>query len=471
MAQSRSHKVVTEYGELKWGDLAAFVTAAMEWKNQRDDAARITFLPRIASSRNLFLSRHVLEGLYFGEQGKWSSVAAAGLKTQFMTIHDLKASEAKDKAYAFLWEIQLSPIAHKHRQHKFFDLDYKKSLVQVYTEFTTAIIQVLCDTYPLYMAGQQERLASLPSWVPDWSTAGANSTNDSGLSTTQQILTRGEFLAGAPCSPEFAFDFEDANLIAYGSIITNVTASFGLPSIDDGTNSSLLDSSFDAFKDIFRELSSLVKSGRVQKMVGYESLTAILFQLWKGKDPATLAEARSAQVLGIDYLTLRTAVFGDLCCAFTESMSAIAGQGVDVEVWLSKINPILEPHVSPAKRHEAFNSCRRLAPANSLLFWTLADAIESDVNLKNIIHAPTGDPWVRGKKIFFTENGMVGAAIKVKPDDKIALWKGMQCPLVLRKPEGVDEDNTWALASPAYIHGLMLGESYREDELVRLTIV
>jgi hypothetical protein len=49
-------------------------------------------------------------------------------------------------------------------------VDYDKPLELIYTEFTTAtFVKTNGSTVQLYLVNSLPRLASLPSWIPDWS--------------------------------------------------------------------------------------------------------------------------------------------------------------------------------------------------------------------------------------------------------------------------------------------------------------
>lgn len=50
-------------------------------------------------------------------------------------------------------------------------MDYNKSLQTMFVEFTVAVAFETGDLMPLfYMACQQDKVLTLPSWVPDWIT-------------------------------------------------------------------------------------------------------------------------------------------------------------------------------------------------------------------------------------------------------------------------------------------------------------
>jgi hypothetical protein len=76
------------------------------------------------------------------------------------------AGEPRDKAYAFLWALKrCRPV-----DFDIFNVDYTKTVETVFTEFTVAVAHDTGDFVALFKSAcQQDKMPTLPSWVPDWS--------------------------------------------------------------------------------------------------------------------------------------------------------------------------------------------------------------------------------------------------------------------------------------------------------------
>ena len=76
--------------------------------------------------------------------------------------------------------------------------------------------------------------------------------------------------------------------------------------------------------------------------------------------------------------------------------------------------------------------------------------------------------FAEGRRIFRTEKGYIGSApATAQKDDSIAIIKGARVPLSLRASLGGRE---WALIGACYVHGVINGEGFKEDDCIDLHI-
>lgn len=72
------------------------------------------------------------------------------------------------------------------------------------------------------------------------------------------------------------------------------------------------------------------------------------------------------------------------------------------------------------------------------------------------------------RRMFLTEDGYIGVAPpQTREGDSIFLVKGSRVPLVMRP----HTDDKWQLIGDCYVHGVMHGEAFREDECAEIMIV
>jgi hypothetical protein len=104
------------------------------------------------------------------------------------------------------------------------------------------------------------------------------------------------------------------------------------------------------------------------------------------------------------------------------------------------------------------------------MIYNLALSCEKELDFLSIIHELQ---WGRlaGTTIFRAADEVSGITLAAQPGDEIVVWKGMDCPMVVRKM--VDDETGeeyFKMISTAYVNGMMRGEKYDEAQLVRFEV-
>jgi hypothetical protein len=58
-----------------------------------------------------------------------------------------------------------------------------------------------------------------------------------------------------------------------------------------------------------------------------------------------------------------------------------------------------------------------------------------------------------------------------KTGDLICLIKGGRVPFVVQRAGAEDREEQWVLVGHCYVHGIMYGEAFREEECVDMRLV
>lgn len=173
MASLGNIEMNSSLGTVQWAHILALVEFRFKriLLNNRD--ARILRVHRRLSCRGSFnedktLFRNSLkESMMRSENRLIDLWHAEGSVYPFSDIPYLLASDPRDKAYAFLWALERCRPVEKF---DIFNVDYTKTVETVYTEFTIAVAHETGDFLSLFQSAcEQDKISTLPSWVPDWS--------------------------------------------------------------------------------------------------------------------------------------------------------------------------------------------------------------------------------------------------------------------------------------------------------------
>ncbi len=438
----------------------------------RDDAEdRIATVPMMGSVRE---AMRVLGVTELVEDDITVAVSASAVMLD--SLHALQATEPKDKAYASLWALkqQLSRMAVDQCGYSLFQVDYSKTMEQVYTELAVVFLQNLSNS-AIYLACQRGKSPSLPSWVPDWSQSdGYHEIRDAYTSLSRDI-----FQAGGPSQIVTDAEFDGMTLIILGSTVAAITHCVQLPLLSSSSRAKrdydddYLFALLSSLREIFAEVDRRVEQGSMQRDTALRMLTSCI-----GFDRTTFMQASSvekrvAHARNVEVALLRVQVLGELCSAFTQCTQGEGddGSAVDIDMWFAKMRDVLGPFVPAASLDATFDRVMHLQVRPLLLICELAAAFHEQINFYEVTLYLIYGGWGQGKTVFLTECGRLGMSLAAHPGDLVGVFKGIQCPVILRKTRDTRDGDEFRLVSIAYVEDMMSGESYVEEQLVKLRVV
>lgn len=311
------------------------------------------------------------------------------------------ATDVRDKVFAL------------HGIFKAFDArcfpapDYAKPARQVFRETAEAVIEQDKSLHILYHVSSRARMASLPSWVPDWGDTDVIDSNP----TFQFWRASRDSVHRHP--PDYTHSLRVEGK-AIGKISTRSTA---LSAGTDGANYS----DIELFRNWIRCCiisGSEYRTGESVKEVFYKCLVQL---------PSTE---------GLDVYIPQS---------YREKVSSES-----YEEWARVITRGTE---SSAKTETA-------GEPGSREFELISTATTGDSVLDGAakIFHDTIQERLHGKAWFFTDTRYMGVAGEaIREGDVVTLLSGLEMPMILRPTEGGYSVVTWA-----YVHGVMEGEEWPE---------
>ena len=372
------------------------------------------------------------------------------------------ATDPKDKIYALLG---LSAIAGHQGKSVDIQPNYDPEL-SVEDVFRSAALQIIrtsrnLDIFSVPRALSPNRLKSLPSWVPDWTvdepTTSLLLPQNTILSPQDTMNSRPSYFATLPPSeaePIFQPDGPAVGLGLRGQLIDRVqevgtifVTPSGLPSSEFADGNAIRP---------FKRLAAFT----------YESAMCGLTLLnWK-----VVARAKAGQT----YLTGEPSldVYWQTFLAGSAHSGSADQRKKDREAWASNFQKYSYPcylglhnstkaYVFAMFAIEFFNFLyvaavsvyRRFGP-----FKSQGDGFGKTLSPSSV--------YVN-RRMFRTEDGYIGLGPRdMRVGDSIALFSGGSLPLVMRK-----HARRLVLIGDCYVHGIMNGERYREDQCELMWIV
>ena len=370
-------------------------------------------------------------------------------------MKDLKAAEPRDKVYAMLWAFPNCSLG----SDASCQADYSKSIDEIYTEFSTAVLaQSNYAPDQFYLVNGSRRASSLPSWVPDW-----NEPDPMALTLWTQNLKA--FHAAGSESMVCKIECKGRNLHIWGiehSKITRVVELCSEANWTSLTESPDLEKLQQAFVMAARQLKSLIEvideTFEPDTQIIAEHLYHLIYsrQNSSSQGPSYKAalgpkaeEMEIAHRLKIEVGILRLTIFIKL--------SAIAS---DTTLKPNVVEAILDPYLAPEESSHVLRQAER-KPALHPFFAILA-ALSGFVDVQRLL--ATALAGHHDKSFFLTNSGHLGVAFRgVAAGDAVAVWQGCPSPMVVRP----DAAGLYRLHGPAHVDGIMDGEAWsgREDEL------
>jgi hypothetical protein len=277
-------------------------------------------------------------------------------------------------------------------------------------------------------------------------------------------------------------------LLVRGILVANVSRVLRVPggndshAITDDTFLELCTAAYDFYTQVFDEIDQRTASNPA----GIESELQGLFEALRMEDiagvesrpadktmPISSAEIRVAKDRGVSVHVLRLAVLKDIMTACAkqtqefpcaDATSALTGQE-----WLEReMERILSPYLSKT-RIRGF--VQRLSFSDTSVFSKVLHfgiccdgSIGFMSMLVRVISSTSG-------VVIFTSDGRIGRALDAQEDDGVAIWAGVQCPLIVRKINNEPRlEDVWSLVSATYVTGIMKGEAYDENKLIKFEV-
>jgi hypothetical protein len=373
------------------------------------------------------------------------------MRTILHNIRTKQASNPKDRIiglYGLLKELHIP----------FPSPDYSLSVEEIFREATIASINFDKKLHLLYYAPSDRRRDGLASWVPDWAESGFDQSDmrhavfgrererKSHRSTVfvqrairwmsgKQGLFKGNFAASGPATPTWRFSQDHAALILRGKIVdTVIHKSEALPD----TRSFIKDN-----QDLQGEPGEPGEHVLVQ-MIRLNHAVSITMKSW-------VEMSRSA-----DYPTgepskealQRTLVYDQ------PANNADAIRHNAFNDWYD--NMCLDDMDEVVKRSRDTSLSRTEESTSDPMFIWRRFGTNRFHSLAHLFSSR--------KCFFYTGNYYFGTApdplpVSMMPGDEIAIIRGLEMPLLLRPVE-----NGYKLITHVYVHGMMYGEMWPQDE-------
>lgn len=442
--------LITHYGEMSYDNAflgAALAVASLPEKyiHRRGSGERWAMVMKVLSRRMEQLEDNI-----------------ESLISNYM----LKATEPRDKAYGFLFLFQNPGLdtttVSRPGLNALFQVDYNKSLVTVFTEFTVALAEE-GSLAPIAMATSREKTESMPSWVLDSTT---KATLGDILFVSIVVSSDDSSASGASdICPEFSI--KEGTMEIRGLLKSTIEQCVELPYNEVPKENALWT------PNIVRGLCRLF---HMLNGAGLDA-AAILWDFGNFEEnPPTEVEKRFHMKDGFDLCKLRINILASLLLshmAYTETSDRV--DPVNFSVWLDSVRKALGPYI-PYKnldavlkktKHFAFETPATLM--DSVLLY-LVSLCKKFVNLDVVLKYYFYPDFSRGRTIFVTSSKMLGIGIAVQPGDSVALWEGCPWPMVIRQTREIESKVHCKLVSVSLIEGMMSGEEWTPGDLTKFVV-
>jgi hypothetical protein len=337
-----------------------------------------------------------------------------------------KASEPKDKIFALfgvLKELGLHlPMP-----------DYQNSLEQIYTEAAIACINHGKSLDILFEAPSDNRRAGLPSWVPDWSDAGWNSSDP------RKAMFGSTFRVAEPADPPWRISPDQKKLIISGRIMDSIQA-----------RGAALELEGDLDIDFLSIGGGKVKTGQFLRKIHpafdvMKGWVGISSQHAKYPTGETVGTALRCTLLDGDVTQTSQSPSESSFDSWYGIMKSSCKDVLTAQV--EKANPT-QSEITSTPSISGLSQAQTLQfPEEMQSFLALTTSAASGYHFAAVRHGLR-------KCFFLTAKGYFGiAASLVQQGDKIVALAGMKTPVVLR---GIGR--AYCFVAPAYVHGIMDNE-------------
>lgn len=347
------------------------------------------------------------------------------------------ATDPRDKIYAFCGLMETPLDRMKVR------INYKDDVALVYWEVA---VRILCHDRTLDILSQPPSPASwttagLPSWVPDWNKYSRldmarswepTTMSLAGRETSGKGIRRARLFAAAgdsEYSPEFSASGKI--LIVNGYVFDTVTeAGPVLCGVQQPRFATTLRGIVKGWLGVFR---SFVRTRHVK--LQWEEIAGAR---------TNLTYATGEDILGAYWQTI--------CAGESPDSPAVRS-----EMYISDM--VNRFPLTLRKLHGR----SLILPYSAILFlwWAIVNSSLLKFEMKG--------HYTLSRKLIKTSKGYIGLASgATQLGDSIALYKGSRVPLLIR---GEKNSTSWRLVGDAYVHGIMNGEKFKEENCEKMSII
>jgi len=335
-------------------------------------------------------------------------------------------------------------------------VDYDRPLSRVYSDFARLAMPREQSLDLLYSLGHKPTIPDLESWSPDWSTCG----NHWRHGWPERVA------ASKASKPRFYF-VGDSELHAAGVIIDTINhrPSSNLPDAQDLSPGEPVHG-FPRPDDVLRQMKQSVQT--------WQEWVVLVTQLGNGAYPPGAAWEAFGRTL------VQNGVIG-LLPHYTIADDVLAQVGTWVSIMMSSYPGIIDVEQEVLDLIDEAVKIALERPAIQMLYFhegvdpesIIATPAWRSMIAANYCTARDLHRWIfkmtTGRTFFTTENGYMGTGSELaQAGDQIALISGMRFPMIVRRNDG---DGMYGFVCPAYVHGLMDGEKWPEDESTGVEIL
>jgi hypothetical protein len=341
-----------------------------------------------------------------------------GLLQALLMTRSFHASDPRDKLYAIYGLTKDS-----NSQHLNIQANYRLSPEDVFKTFAITILQRHrnLDLLSVPRSSQDSELKQLPSWTPDWTTTTSNAGCRRLHDDYEYIFFFPDFQAtrGSEYTPTFSRN--GALAVLSGELVDEITL-LGPKLLSDlawpnsGSSEKEVKNWFQSHYKNLVEWYNIILVGQSKRYITGEDMANVFYQtLLGGYGSGTEDLARVAACFRVWRLMRRLRCHGSIWAhAMAKWLIGYLHNGI----WGS------------SDAQEDYYRC----------FY--------DLNL-----------GVGGRRIMRTRNGYMGTVpSQAELGDKVGLFKGGKVPLIIRP-----KDDCWELVGDSYIHGMMFGELFNEN--------
>jgi hypothetical protein len=339
-----------------------------------------------------------------------------------ISYRSFQATDPKDKIYA------LYGVANRVDMHKLSLVpNYALSTAEAYSQLATTILRNSnnLDILSVPRIAKDSAISTHPSWVPDWTSA-----NDCFFLRSRR-----------KSADRYMFNFQ-ATPPAHGSEVTFADADTVL-----GLSGHFVDIIDQV--GVVPEMENL-QSKRKHRMTQY----AARYYLINNWERVSLARSGTAYITGGTHLDAywQTIIVGDITNGYLTTKE-------EFMAWNKFNNPGIIRHL-PLGNTKGLLTLIGLFSLLHHAFQVYFQKKQFASLYKKAYGFLTKAPVLLQRRIFRTKKGYIGLASEFAQEgDRIGLFKGGAVPLVAR-PNG----KRWNLIGDCYVHGIMNGEAFKEED-------
>lgn len=348
---------------------------------------------------------------------------------------DKLSGDPKDKVFALYGILQELEVP-------FPAPDYEKSIEEVYREAVIASINYDKNLYVLYHAPSDHRRDGLASWVPDWSDRGWDEGD------SRYGVLRDRFAACASADARWTFSTDQKHLVLRGKIVdTIIFRGQPLPGLDSMSLPNRVPA---------QEVPGSQQAA-LQRLVHPFSVFKDWYEISQFSDYPTGESSKDALQRTVGNDNPQVNADAQKGGAFEAWYKLLAADDLEItEIAVRRAQPGISLPALPRDREISLRAFMNRISESLRIFTALQSG---GMNFHT-----TAMAFSQKKCFFYTDGRYFGTVADplptpMEPMDKIAVVAGLEMPLVVRSVEG-----GYRLICHAYVHGIMHGEAWPENE-------